>query len=194
MKRTRLWMVRHGPTHEKAMVGWRDVPADLSDLAAIERLRAALPEAPLRVSSDLSRTMATAAVLPSGDTLPPDPALRELNFGDWDGRTATEISQSDGDYARAFWETPGDLSPPNGESWNAFQSRIDGAIDGLIAAHTGRDLLVVAHFGVITATLRRAASIPAKSALAFRIDPLSLTVIDHFDAANWGIDRVNHRP
>ena len=33
----RLWWVRHGPTHEKAMTGWRDVPADLSDTAAIAR-------------------------------------------------------------------------------------------------------------------------------------------------------------
>ena len=30
--------VRHGPTHQKSFVGWRDVPADLSDHAQIERL------------------------------------------------------------------------------------------------------------------------------------------------------------
>ena len=30
----RLWWVRHGPTHEKAFCGWRDVPADLSDHAS----------------------------------------------------------------------------------------------------------------------------------------------------------------
>ena len=35
---TRLWWVRHGPTHAKAMVGWRDLPADLSDTAALARL------------------------------------------------------------------------------------------------------------------------------------------------------------
>ena len=27
--------VRHAPTHETAFVGWRDVPADLSDRARI---------------------------------------------------------------------------------------------------------------------------------------------------------------
>ena len=35
---TRFWWVRHGPTHEKAFTGWRDVPADLSDSAALARL------------------------------------------------------------------------------------------------------------------------------------------------------------
>ena len=27
---TRFWLVRHGPTHAKTMVGWTDLPADLS--------------------------------------------------------------------------------------------------------------------------------------------------------------------
>ena len=30
--------IRHGPTHEKNFTGWRDVPADLSDRAIIDRL------------------------------------------------------------------------------------------------------------------------------------------------------------
>ena len=33
-----IWWVRHGPTHRKEMVGWSDVPADLSDTAALARL------------------------------------------------------------------------------------------------------------------------------------------------------------
>ncbi|MCX8953857.1 histidine phosphatase family protein, partial [Ruegeria sp. NA] len=35
---TRLHLVRHGPTHAKTMVGWSDLPADLSDTAALRRL------------------------------------------------------------------------------------------------------------------------------------------------------------
>ncbi|MFT7136552.1 MAG: alpha-ribazole phosphatase, partial [Akkermansiaceae bacterium] len=45
--------VRHGPTHEKTLVGWRDVPADLSDHAQIARLNAHLPRDAILVSSDL---------------------------------------------------------------------------------------------------------------------------------------------
>ena len=52
--------VRHGPTHEKTFVGWRDVPADLSDHAQIARLDAHLPKEALMVSSDLIRCVATA--------------------------------------------------------------------------------------------------------------------------------------
>jgi len=37
---TRFWWIRHGPTHAKGMVGWRDIPADLSDVAGLARLEA----------------------------------------------------------------------------------------------------------------------------------------------------------
>ena len=55
---TRFHLVRHGPTHEKTFVGWRDVPADLSDHAAIARLHEGLPQDALVVSSDLIRAVA----------------------------------------------------------------------------------------------------------------------------------------
>ena len=71
--------VRHGPTHEKAFVGWRDVPADLSDTAQIERLHAFLPDDALLISSDLQRSVTTADVLDIGRTrLPHHADLREF--------------------------------------------------------------------------------------------------------------------
>lgn len=30
---TRIFWIRHGPTHANGMVGWSDLPADLSDSA-----------------------------------------------------------------------------------------------------------------------------------------------------------------
>jgi hypothetical protein len=43
------------PTHQTTFTGWRDVPADLSDDAALDRLDAYLPPDALVVSSDLNR-------------------------------------------------------------------------------------------------------------------------------------------
>ena len=57
---TRLYLVRHGPTHLRAMVGWSDPPADLSDTAALARLSDYLPSEALVVSSDLLRAITTA--------------------------------------------------------------------------------------------------------------------------------------
>jgi alpha-ribazole phosphatase len=49
--------VRHAPTHETAMTGWRDVPADLSDVARIQRLSDYLPQGAVLLSSDLHRPL-----------------------------------------------------------------------------------------------------------------------------------------
>ena len=42
----RWWWVRHGPTHQKVFTGWRDVPADLSEVDQINRLAKFLPQHP----------------------------------------------------------------------------------------------------------------------------------------------------
>ena len=127
--------VRHGPTHEKNFVGWRDVPADLSDTARIARLSAFLPEKALVVSSDLIRSITTADALemPGHRRLPHRHDLRELHFGDWDGKHFSEVSDMHPDLSRAYWETPGDVAPPGGESWNAAAERVRQAVDELNA-------------------------------------------------------------
>jgi len=188
---TRLWMVRHGPTHAKSMVGWSDIPADLSDTAAIARLRAFLPSAPV-VSSDLIRASATADTLQPNVRLPHDKNLREINFGDWELRSFADVEAEDPDTIRAYWETPGHVAPPNGESWNAVRKRVDGAIDTYLG-HRHQDLIVVAHFGVILTQVQRALGIGAYEAFSHRIENLSVTVLQQHDG-NWTVPHINHTP
>ena len=182
---TRLWLVRHGPTHAKAMVGWTDLPADLSDVDAIARLSDHLPDSPV-VSSDLSRAVSTAdAIQAQRPRLPHDAALREIHFGDWEMATF-----SDDPLMRAYWETPGDIAPPNGESWNAVAARVSAAIDGYLALGLP-DLIVVGHFGMILTQVQRALSITPYEAFGHRIDNLSVTEIA---TVPWSAERINHKP
>ncbi|WP_204113571.1 histidine phosphatase family protein [Shimia biformata] len=191
---TRLFLVRHGPTHARAMVGWSDIPADLSDHAAIARLDAFLPEDALVVSSDLVRATATAdAIQGARDRLPHDPALREINFGRWELRTFNEIEAEDPDHIRAYWETPGDVAAPEGESWHQTHNRVSGAVDRLIRAHPGRALVVVCHFGAILTQVQRAAGLDNTQAFAHRIDNLSVTEIA-ITPDGWQVGRINHIP
>ena len=170
---TRFWLVRHGPTHAKAMIGWTDLPADLSDSAAIARLTAHLPPSAPVISSDLARAVATADVLGHRPRLPHDPDLREMNFGQWEERGFAEVEAEDPALIRAFWDNPGDISPPDGESWNALTRRSWAALDRLQG--TAPDIIVVAHFGPILAAVQRAAGVTALQAFAHRIDNLSVT-------------------
>lgn len=188
---TRLWLVRHGPTHAKSMVGWSDIPADLSDTAKMQRLRDYLPSAPA-VSSDLVRATATADALTPDIRLPHDPDLREINFGDWELKTFADIEAKDPKTIRAYWETPGEVAPPNGESWNTVRRRVDAAIDAYLA-QGHKDLIIVAHFGVILTQVQRALDIDAYTAFSHRIENLSVTAIEH-GSFGWNVRLINHIP
>lgn len=188
---TRLWWVRHAPTHATAFAGWRDIPADVSDTAAFARLNAHLPAGAIVVSSDLIRASATADVLSrTRQRLPHLAALREFDFGAWDGLTFAEVSTRWPDLSRQYWEQPGDVAPPGGESWIAAADRVSGAVDDLIGRHPGRDIVVVAHFGTILTQYARAGGLTPYQALAQRIDNLSVTCLAHGSNC-WRIESVN---
>lgn len=186
---TRFWLVRHGPTHAKAMIGWTDLPADLSDTAALSRLIAHLPPKAPVISSDLSRAIATAGALGDRPRLPHDPALREIHFGEWERRTFAEIDAEAPALIRAFWEEPGNSRPPGGESWNELTTRTWAALDRLRG--TAPDLIVVAHFGPILAALQRAGGMTATQVFAHRIDNLSVTCLT---LSPPRVHAINHRP
>lgn len=171
------------------MIGWTDLPADLSDAAALARLNAHLPpDAPV-ISSDLSRAIATADALRPRPRLPHDPALREIHFGQWEQRSFAEVEAEAPALIRAFWDQPGEIHPPGGESWNALAARTWAALDRLHG--TAPEIIVVAHFGPILAALQRATGQTALEAFAQRIDNLSVTCLTLTPPE---VHSVNHRP
>lgn len=187
---TTFWWVRHGPTHQKTFTGWRDVPADLSDTDALARLDAYLPSNALIISSDLIRSRTTADAIQGQRTrLPDDAGLREFDFGAWDGLHFTEVADRWPELSRAYWEQPGDLAPPNGESWNAAEKRINAARTRL-EDHKAEHVIVVAHFGAILTQIRVAAKHSAYEALSHKIDTLSVTCIPPDSPATV----INHCP
>lgn len=188
----RLWWVRHGPTHQTAFTGWRDVPADLSDTEALRRLDAYLPAQAVVVSSDLRRASDTADCIGGARTrLPDEAALREFDFGAWDGLTFDEVASRDPELSRNFWETPGKIAAPDGESFFDVANRVSGAIETLCKEHPGADLVAVAHMGVILAHLGVSAGLGLQTALSHRIDPLSVTQLAR-DGSGWAVGRINH--
>ena len=185
------WWVRHGPTHAKSMVGWTDLPADLSDTAALERLSDFLPDAPV-ISSDLSRAVETASAIQGPRSrLEHTVHLREINYGNWENRTFKDVEAEDPKLIRAYWEQPGDPTPPNGESWNMVEDRVNSFVD---TQHIPNgNIIAVAHMGVILTQVRRALDISAYDAFAQKIDNLSVTCIESNDGV-WRANLVNHLP
>ena len=191
---TRWYWVRHGPTHQKAFTGWRDVPADLSDTDAIARLHDFLPSQALIISSDLQRAVTTADVLSQGrERLPHDRDIREFDFGVWDGMHFSQVAQRDPELSRSFWENPGDIAAPDGESWNAVAQRSSAVVARIMAEHKPRNIIAVAHMGTIMTQIAHAGGMSPYEALGHMVEPLSVTCLEYENRA-WRVERVNHRP
>lgn len=188
---SRIFLIRHAPTHTQRLIGWTDEPADLSDSIVLDKLRNSLPIDALVVSSDLIRCIDTAnAILGERKQLPHESGLRELNFGDWENKTFAEIKKKDAVLSRKYWSNPGNISPPNGESWNETAVRVTKTIDSLMEANPDKDLIIVVHFGVILTQLQRVINMATRSALAFKIENLSVTTLERIDS-RWRILGVN---
>lgn len=167
------------------------MPADLTDTAALNRLSSYLPDQALLVSSDLQRSVHTADAIGDGRTrLAHRKTLREFDFGLWDGLHHTEVAERDPVLSRQFWEQPGTLAPPNGESWNAVTKRVTASLSQLAHHHKAKDIVVVGHMGMIMTIIAQCGGTPYE-AMGHKIDNLSVTDV-RLTAQGWQIGTINH--
>ncbi|MGZ4959317.1 MAG: histidine phosphatase family protein [Methylomonas sp.] len=97
-----------------------------------------------------------------------DPAWREINFGDWEGQTAEQITSHSPNALQAFYADPLAYTPPNAEQYRDFAARIGQGFEDMLAAHAGQHVLIVTHAGVIRVLFSLFLGIPA--AKSWQID------------------------
>ena len=130
-------------------MGQTIIETTMSDAEAVQLALEAAPFRPTRLfSSDLPRCANLAHGLAEAWSIPVQtyPMLREMDFGEWEGRTYDAIQAEDGPRWHKWctnWRT---TAPPGGESLDAFVSRINDWLRIHTPAPT--DTLVT-HAGVI---------------------------------------------
>lgn len=78
-----------------------------------------------------------------------DPTWQEIDFGDWEGKTANQIMAQDPDALKHYYTDPVAFAPPNGENHADFSRRIACGWRQLLESHCGQHVLVITHAGVI---------------------------------------------
>ncbi len=200
---TRWWWIRHAPVPNSAgqCYGQEDRDSDTSDSASFAGLSGLLPGGAVLVTSDLRRTTQTAAAIAAAGLALPEaivePSLREQFFGDWQGMTHAEIHEERGEQ-HPFWLAPAYERPPSGESFADLLARLAPTVGRLTRDHAGRDIISVGHGGTVRAALSLALGLDPEAALAFTVENLSLTRLDHISGGNgggaWRVVTVNQRP
>jgi probable phosphoglycerate mutase len=159
----RLVMVRHGETVGESSIrlhGRNDVA--LSDLGRQQAHRVGQQLAVLKlascVHSPLRRARESAAIISGHHRTPlplvEDPGLREIDFGELEGLTVAEARATSTDFA-ARWDRGEVLAYPGGDDVAEFRCRAGDAVERCVAAAAGRDLLLVAHRGIVVSALFR---------------------------------------
>jgi alpha-ribazole phosphatase len=193
---TRWWWLRHAPVTglEGVIYGQQDVPCNVGEKAAFCSLAEALPDDAVWVASPLSRTKDTAQALfdelGTKYDLVIEPDLMEQNFGLWQGLKWDDFKESDDPQYRDFWKDAALNRPPEGESFSDVIKRVTSLTKKLNEKFKGRDIIAVAHGGSIRAALALALEISPLRALSIKIDPLSLTRIDHMSEDKFSGVRV----
>ncbi|MCO1336157.1 histidine phosphatase family protein [Microbulbifer sp. OS29] len=77
------------------------------------------------------------------------PGIREIGFGDWEGQSVDKIWAEQTLLCEAWGREPDKHTPPGGEPFPVFRSRVLQTIDYLSHRYSGEPLLLVTHGGVI---------------------------------------------
>jgi broad specificity phosphatase PhoE len=166
-----LVFIRHAETDMVGtFCGQSDPPVNAAGHRQIQRLAESLSTEPIAAvfTSDLQRSVTTAGTLAEFLAIPyiTRPALREIDFGKWEGLTWEEIEKLDSTFAQQWLEAFPHLTPPDGESFEKFETRVIAETSYLLNQCKSTLIAVVTHAGVMRAVLRTLCGLDEKSAWA----------------------------
>lgn len=157
-----LLFIRHAETDMAGMFcGHSDPELNARGRAQVCELISKLRNEEIGVvyTSDLRRAHMTARTIAEafGVDYHVRPALREINFGQWEGRTWKEIERRDRVYAHRWIAEYPNLPAPDGENYHDFEARVldEVKVLSLEAETAGCCVAVVTHAGVLRTVLRR---------------------------------------
>ncbi|WP_217430266.1 histidine phosphatase family protein [Sphingomonas bacterium] len=154
----------------------RDQAAALAERLATERID--------RVeASPLDRTRATAEAL---GPVVVEPALIEIDMGEWTGRALDSFG--DDQAWRAWNEHRGTARMPGGESMAEAQARIVAHIERTARTYDEQTIAMVSHSDMIRAAIAHALGLSLDNLLRFDIEPAS---VSRLVAGDWGMRVVS---
>ena len=177
---TTIDLIRHGepvggrkyrgqiddPLSDKGWTQMREAVADYRSWDAI-------------ISSSLSRCIDFARELGQriGVDVNADSRLMEIGFGEWEGRTASDLEQEEPGQVQRFLIDPLNNTPPGAETLVEFEARIIGAWNDVLQQYRGQHILLVGHAGMIRMILRHVLDMPIDRMFRIQVANAAITRI-----------------
>jgi broad specificity phosphatase PhoE len=191
-----IHLVRHG---HHALLGrtlcgrMKGVPLDELGCQEIARCADAISPRPTLIqSSPQRRCLQSACILAAhyGLAVEIAPALDELDYGDWTGRSFEAL---DRDPRWSVWNTQrGTSRPPGGECMRSLQRRVVDHLEHLRNDNSSDTIVAVSHAEPIRAALLHYQGIDLDDFLSVEIDPGSISTLT-VDSSRIKITGINQR-
>jgi alpha-ribazole phosphatase len=195
-EKTRIHLIRHGEVEgSNRYNGHNDVALTARGVEQYHQLKPRLDADRISAcyTSDLTRTVRGGEIL--GSYLGVEPvkvrALRELNCGEWQGLSLTEIQSSRPDEWAARLADLANFRAAGGESLADLAKRVLPALAEIVARHRGEEVLVVAHGGVNRVILLDAIGAPLSSMFSIEQSYCCMNIIDYYADGNCVVTLVN---
>ncbi len=166
-----LYLIRHGRTAANAsglLQGHLDIVLDEVGLRQAAAVAAAVGRVDRVVSSPLARARQTAEAF--GVSVETDDRWIELNYGDFDGKPLSSVS----DEMWLAWAADPDFRLSGGETLHELADRVRPALAELIEASQRCDIVVVSHVSPIKAAVVECLEAPAQASWRMFLEPASI--------------------
>lgn len=197
--RRTIYLLRHAEPQlapgGKRYTGWSDPPLSAAGARQATGWQPVIAALDLTAifCSDLQRSRQTAERIIAPGTLhiTIEPALREINLGQWEGETFEAVRRQDPEGFARRGRDPVHYRPPGGESFDDLQQRVMPAFDKIIAGCRG-DILIVGHAGVNRVILCRLLGMPLANLFRIGQDYAALNIIAA-DTTGYRVQALNYR-
>lgn len=120
-----------------------------------------------------------ALEFPNGSQAEFKEELQELDFGDWEDRSFSELAETNLDGLKKFSDFSPSFRFPKGESLQEFQTRAEIFKDYILSS-SDPNILILSHGGILSILLCSFLNIPASFYTKFKFSPSTLVYLDVF--------------
>ncbi|MTI61592.1 MAG: alpha-ribazole phosphatase [Firmicutes bacterium] len=185
----KLFLIRHGQTDwnlAHRYQGQGDISLNKTGISQAVRVASYLTAEEIDgiFSSDLQRAVVTAekiAQYHQDIELKTLPALREMDFGQWEGLKYQEIEREYPVHLKKWSENPGEITPPGGESLLELQTRVISQVEEICQENQGNNLVLVTHGGVIRALLTYILHMSVDYYWKIEVVHCAITIVKYYD-------------
>lgn len=147
----KLYLTRHGETEwnsKQRLQGWQDSSLTKNGIEKAHLFKDTVKDVDFDIiyTSDQKRAVETAKII-KGDrdiSIKQLEELRELSFGNWEGRTLKDIKSKEADLFNIYLNSPLLYKPSSGETISQLFRRVKLALE-IIEKNNDKNVLVVSH-------------------------------------------------